>query len=113
MTDSGAVTAKETPQQEDRVVTITVAANQKDVIVSPDPVRLHKFAKHTATWVCPQGLAFDVEFTETPFHSARFNHQTAKKLLPRDDVVNDANKTYKYSVIVAGITKDPGVIVDP
>jgi hypothetical protein len=113
MTDSGAVPAKGTPQQKDKQVTITVAANQKDVVVAPDPVRLNKFAKHTATWVCTQGLPFEVVFTETPFHSARYTHQTAKNLLPRDDVVNNANRTYKYSVIVAGITKDPGLIVDP
>ncbi|HEV1994145.1 MAG TPA: hypothetical protein VGR03_07435 [Candidatus Acidoferrum sp.] len=113
MTDSGAVPAKGTPQQKDKQVTITVAANQKDVIVAPDPVRLNKFAKHTATWVCTQGLPFEVEFEETPFQGSTFNHDTAKNLIPRDDVINNAQHTYKYSVSVAGITKDPGLIVDP
>ena len=111
MSDSGAVPAKVPAQQ--KQVTITVIANTKEVVVVPDTVRLSKSANDTATWGCPQGQDFELEFTETPFHGDSFNRDTAKDLLPRGDVGPNPNRRFKYSVTVDGITKDPGLIVDP
>ncbi len=113
MTDYVPAKTKKKTQAEDFVVTIIVTQNPKVVIVVPDPVRINKDKKDTVSWVCPQGLDFEVDFPETPFHAHHFDQRTAKKLHPRDDVVNNANRPYKYSVIVAGITEDPGLIVDP
>ncbi|MBI3668784.1 MAG: hypothetical protein HY237_03250 [Acidobacteria bacterium] len=113
MTEYGTAPAKEIPQPKDRVVTIIVTETPREVMVVPDLVRVNKFDKDTVTWVCPQGFDFEVEFPETPFHGHRFDQRTAKNLIPREDVVNNAYRPYKYDVIVAGITKDPGLIVDP
>ncbi len=106
-------TVPEREKAQEQLVTIIVTENPRDVVVVPDPVRVNKFNGDTATWVCPQGFDFEIEFPETPFHGNRFNKNTAKNLLPREDVVNNAYRPYKYNVIVAGITKDPGLIVDP
>ncbi len=100
-------------QAQAQVVTIIVTENPKEVVVVPDLVRVNKYNGDTATWVCPQGFDFEIEFPETPFHGNHFDQNTAKNLLPRKDVPNNAWRPYKYKVIVAGIVKDPGLIVDP
>ena len=113
MTDYVAEKTKKKTQAEDFVVTIIVTQNPAIVIVVPDLVRINKDKKDTVSWVCPQGLDFKVDFPETPFHDHHFDQRTAKNLLPREDVKNNANRPYKYNIIVAGITEDPGLIVDP
>jgi hypothetical protein len=103
------------PEKEKKVI-VTLTENPKAITVVPDPVRLHKFEGHVATWECPQGRPFEIQFdpADTPFRGDRFNHQEAKKLGVHPDVPNNPNHEYKYTVRVPGYPdKDPKVIIDP
>ena len=105
--------AKDKPNPIPITAHIKVAEDRSDVTVDPDPIRPSKFHLDTVTWDCPQGFDFEIEFPETPFHANRFTRNTANNLLPHPDVNGDPNRQYKYTVKVAGITKDPALIVDP
>jgi len=96
-------------------VTITLSESPKSITVDPDVVRLHKFAKHTATWEGPDGKPFEIEFKEggSPFSGPKFNHLTAKRLAIHPDVPNNPSRPYKYTIRVAGYPElDPDVIID-
>ncbi len=105
--------AKDKPNPMPITARITVAEDRRDVTVDPDPVRPSKFHQDTVTWVCEGGKAFEIEFQDTPFPGNRYDQNTAKDLRPHPGVVGDSSRHYKYTVRVAGITKDPNMIVDP
>ena len=102
--------------QKEKRVTITLSESPKRIMVDPDVVRLQKCEQHTATWECPQGNGFEIEFKDgpSPFSGPKFNHQTAKRLAIHPDVPNNPSRQYKYTVRVAGYPDlDPAVIIDP
>ena len=110
MNNPATATATQTPGQ----ATIRIQPNGT-LAVSPDPLSLSKSQGHRATWRLEGGNGqFEIHFKqETPFHARDFTQDTAKAVSPRPDVNGDPQKTYKYTVKVAGSPDlDPQVIVD-
>ena len=97
------------PQTREVTVKISVHQDEPRIRLTLDPFYVSKDANEEVKWVAGDGVEdFLIEFgDDSPFYEKQFSNYAPVSGLVRRNVQPHEGKTYKYTVRVGNLVKDP------